>query len=160
MLDEAYGQETKATGLIFSQIFNSSSGINRLNQFIQAEAITKDLNPYYTSIQKLHSRDTDLIALCEDKILKILANKDALFNADGNTNIVGNSAVLGQSIPFVGEYGISQNPESFASYGFRAYFTDKNRGVVLRLSRNGLEEISAADMRDFLQTIYTLQVSY
>ena len=149
VLDEAYGQETKATGLIFSQIFNSSSGINRLNQFIQAEAITKDLNPYYTSIQKLHSRDTDLIALCEDKILKILANKDALFNADGNTNIVGNSAVLGQSIPFVGEYGISQNPESFASYGFRAYFTDKNRGVVLRLSRNGLEEISAADMRDF-----------
>jgi len=60
-----------------------------------AEPITKDLNPYYTSVQKLHSRDTDLIALCEDKILKILANKDALFNADGNTNVVGNTAVLG-----------------------------------------------------------------
>jgi len=149
VLDEAYGEETKATGLIFSQIFNSTSGINRLNQFISAEPITKDLNPYYTSIQKLHSRDTDLIAFCEDKVLKILANKDALFNADGNTNIVGNTAVLGQSIPFIGEYGISKNPESFASYGFRAYFTDKNRGVVLRLSRNGLEEISAANMRDF-----------
>lgn len=149
VLDEAYGEETKATGLIFSQIFNSKSGINRLNQFIMAEPITKDLNPYYTSVQKLHSRDTDLIALCEDKILKILANKDALFNADGNTNIVGNTAVLGQSIPFVGEYGISKNPESFATYGFRAYFTDKNRGVVLRLSRNGLEEISSANMRDF-----------
>ena len=149
VLDEAYGEETKATGLIFSQIFNSTSGINRLNQFIAAEPITKDLNPYYTSVQKLHSRDTDLIAFCEDKVLKILANKDALFNADGNTNIVGNTAVLGQSIPFIGEYGISKNPESFASYGFRAYFTDKNRGVVLRLSRNGLEEISAANMRDF-----------
>jgi hypothetical protein len=149
VLDEAYGEETKATGLIFSQIFNSRSGINRLNQFIQAEPITKDLNPYYTSVQKLHSRDTDLIALCEDKILKVLANKDALFNADGNTNIVGNTAVLGQSIPFIGEYGISKNPESFATYGFRAYFTDKNRGVVLRLSRNGLEEISSSNMRDF-----------
>ena len=149
VLDEAYGEELKATGLIFSQIFNSRSGINRLNQFIMAEPITKDLNPYYTSVQKLHSRDTDLIALCEDKILKILANKDALFNADGNTNVVGNTAVLGQSIPFIGEYGISKNPESFASYGFRAYFTDKNRGVVLRLSRNGLEEISSANMRDF-----------
>ena len=149
VLDEAYGEEVKATGLIFSQIFNSTSGINRLNQFIAAEPITKDLNPYYTSVQKLHSRDTDLIAFCEDKVLKILANKDALFNADGNTNIVGNTAVLGQSIPFLGEYGISKNPESFATYGFRAYFTDKNRGVVLRLSRNGLEEISAANMRDF-----------
>ena len=149
VLDEAYGEETKATGLIFSQIFNSTSGVNRLNQFIAAEQITKDLNPYYTSIQKLHSRDTDLIALCEDKVLKILANKDALFNADGSTNIVGNTAVLGQAIPYIGEYGISKNPESFASYGFRAYFTDKNRGVVLRLSRNGLDEISAANMRDF-----------
>ena len=149
VLDEAYGEEIKATGLIFSQIFNSTSGINRLNQFIAAEPITKDLNPYYTSVQKLHSRDTDLIAFCEDKVLKILANKDALFNADGNTNIVGNTAVLGQSIPFIGEYGISKNQESFASYGFRAYFTDKNRGVILRLSRNGLEEISSANMRDF-----------
>jgi hypothetical protein len=149
VLDEAYGEEVKATGLIFSQIFNSTSGINRLNQFIAAEPITKDLNPYYTSVQKLHSRDTDLIAFCEDKVLKILANKDALFNADGSSNVVGNTAVLGQSIPFLGEYGISKNPESFATYGFRAYFTDKNRGVVLRLSRNGLEEISAANMRDF-----------
>ncbi len=149
VLDETYAEEKKPTSLIFSQIFNSTSGINRLNQFIAAEPITKDLNPYYTSVQKLHARDTDLITLCEDKILKVLANKDALYNADGNTNIVGNTAVLGQSIPFVGEYGISKNPESFASYGFRAYFTDKNRGVVLRLSRNGLEEISSANMSDF-----------
>lgn len=154
VLDEAYGEELKATGLIFSQIFNSRSGINRLNQFIQAEAITKDLNPYYTSIQKLYSRDTNLITLCEDKCLQILANKDALFNADGSTNVVSNNAVLGQALPYAGEYGISKNPESFAAYGNRAYFTDKNRGVVLRLSGGlgggqGLTEISAANMRDF-----------
>ena len=154
VLDEAYGEESKATGLIFSGIFNSRSGINRLNQFIQAEAITKDLNPAFTSIQKLFARDTNLITLCEDKCLQILANKDALFNADGNTNITSNKAVLGQAMPYAGEYGISQNPESFAAYGNRAYFTDKNRGVVLRLAGGlgggqGLTEISAANMRDF-----------
>ena len=64
--------------MIFSQIYNSTSGINRLNQFVQALPITKDLNPIYGTIQKLHSRDTDLISLCEDKCLRILANKDAL----------------------------------------------------------------------------------
>jgi len=154
VLDESYGEESKATGLIFSGIFNSTSGVNRLNQFIQAEAITKDLNPAYTSIQKLFARDTNLITLCEDKCLQILANKDALFNADGNTNITSNKAVLGQALPYAGEYGISQNPESFAAYGNRAYFTDKNRGVVLRLAGGlgggqGLTEISAANMRDF-----------
>ena len=148
-LDEPYQEERRETGLIFSQIFNSISGVNRLNQFIQALPITKDLNPAYGSIQKLHTRDTDLITLCEDKCLKILANKDALFNADGNTNITSNNNVLGQAMPFAGEYGISKNPESFASYGFRTYFSDKNRGVVLRLSIDGLEEISSQGMSDY-----------
>lgn len=149
VLDEAYGEENRPTSLIWSQIFNSISSVNRLNQFIAAEPITKELSPAYTSVQKLHSRDTDLITLCEDKVLRVLANKDALFNADGSSNVVSNTSVLGQAVPFVGEYGISKNPESFASYGFRAYFTDKNRGVVMRLSRDGLTEISAANMGDF-----------
>jgi hypothetical protein len=148
-LDEPYSSETRATGLIFSQIFNSNSGINGLNQFIQALPITKDLNPVYGSIQKLHSRDTNLVALCEDKILKVLANKDALYNADGSANVTSNNNVLGQAIPYAGEFGISKNPESFASYGYRVYFTDKGRGVALRLSNDGLEEISRYGMEDF-----------
>lgn len=148
-LNEPYAEERRATGLIFSQIYNSTSGINNLNQFIQAEAITKDLNPVYSSIQKLHTRDTNLVTLCEDKCLSILAFKDALFNADGNSNVTSNNSVLGQAKPFAGEFGISKNPESFATYGFRMYFTDKNRGVVLRLSNNGLEDISRYGMSDF-----------
>ena len=148
-LKEPYAEERRPTGLIFSQIFNSSSGVNNLNQFIQAEAITKDLNPIYSSIQKLHARDTNVVALCEDKCLKILANKDALFNADGSANVTSNSAVLGQAVPYAGEYGISKHPESFATYGFRMYFTDRNRGVVLRLSNDGLEDVSRYGMGDF-----------
>lgn len=151
VLDEPYAEERRGTGLIFSQIFNSLSGVNRLNQFILAEPITKDLNPAYGSIQKLHARDTDLVTLCEDKCLKILSQKDALFNADGNANLTSNQAVLGQAVPFAGEYGISTNPESFSTYGFRVFFSDKNRGVVLRLSRNGLEEISAQGMSDYFK---------
>ena len=150
-LDEPYEEERRASSLIFSGIFNSTSGVNNTNQFLIAENITKDLNPTYGSIQKLHARDTDLIALCEDKCFKILANKDALFNADGNTNVTSNANVLGQTIPFVGEYGISKNPESFASFGFRAYFTDKARGTVLRLSRDGLTDIGAKQMSYFFQ---------
>ena len=151
ILAEQYKQETKKTGLIFSGIFNSTSGINRTNQFIIANPITKDLNPYYGSIQKLYSRtrDGDLITLCEDKSLKILADKDALYNADGNANLTSVNRVLGQAIPYVGEFGISKNPESFVQYGFRSYWADKNRGVVLRLSNDGLEEISNKGMSDF-----------
>jgi len=151
ILEEGYELERRKYGLIYSGLYNSTSGVNNLNQFIQAEKITKDINPSYGSIQKLHTRDSDLITLCEDKILKILANKDAVFNADGNTQLTATQNVLGQTIPFVGEYGISKNPESFASESYRAYFTDKIRGSVIRLSRDGLTPISEHGMKDYFR---------
>jgi len=148
-LEEPYLEERRTSGLIYSGIYNSKSGINNLNQFIQAEKITKDLNPTYGSIQKLHTRNTDLLTLCEDKILKVLANKDALYNADGNMNLTATANVLGQTIPISGEFGISKNPESFASESYRTYFTDKTRGTVLRLSQDGLTPISNVGMKDW-----------
>jgi len=153
LLDK-YEEEHRKYGLIYSGIYNSTSGVNSLNQFIAGEKITKDINPSYGSIQKLHSRSTadgDLIALCEDRVLKILANKDALFNADGNPQLIANNSVLGQTIPFVGEYGISKNPESFASESYRVYFTDRVRGAVIRLSKDGLTPISSHGMKDWFK---------
>ena len=148
-LDEPYNEEIRSSGIIFSQIFNSISGTNNLNQFIQAESITKDLNPEYGSIQKFHTRDTDLITLCENKSMKILAKKDALFNADGSTNLTSNAQVLGQTITFQGEFGIAKNPESFAEFGFRMYYTDATRGAVLRLSGDGITDLSDYGMHSF-----------
>ena len=150
-LAQGYKEERKSSGLIFSGIYNSTSGINETNQFIQAEPITKDLNPTNGSIQKLYARDTDLVTFCENKVFRILANKDALFNADGNTNITSTRAVLGTATPFTGEYGISKNPESFAAESYRAYFTDQIRGSVLRLSRDGITPISDVGMKDWFK---------
>jgi hypothetical protein len=148
-LDEPYREETREHGLIFSGLYNSNTGLNNLNQFIQAQKITKDLNPTYGSIQKLFQRQTNLVVFCEDKVVKVLSNKDAVFNADGNPQLVANERVLGQVTPFVGEFGISKNPESFASESYRAYFTDKQRRAVLRLSMDGLTPISDAGMKDW-----------
>ena len=150
-LESGYKEERRKYGLIYSGLYNSNTGVNNLNQFIQAEKITKDVNPIYGSIQKLHSRDTDLVTLCEDKVLKILANKDAVFNADGNTQLTATENVLGQTVPFAGEYGISKNPESFASESYRAYFSDRTRGAVLRLSMQGLSPISDHGMHDWFK---------
>tara|TARA_Y100000114_G_scaffold67384_1_gene61788 strand:+ start:604 stop:6711 length:6108 start_codon:yes stop_codon:yes gene_type:complete len=150
-LQEKYKQDTRTSGLIFSGIYNKNTSLNDLNQFIQADNITKELDTTYGSIQKLFARNSDLIALCEDKIVQIFADKDLIFNADGNTQLTASNKVLGQSRPFVGEYGISKNPESFASSSYRAYFTDKQRGAVLRLSMDGLTPISDAGMRDWFR---------
>jgi hypothetical protein len=150
-LEYEYKEEHRKNGLIYSGLYNAISGVNNLNQFIQAEKITKDINPIYGSIQKLHARDADLVTLCEDKILKILSQKDALYNADGNINLTATERVLGQAIPFAGEYGISTNPESFASENYRVYFADRVRGAVLRLSIDGLTPISDYGMKDWFR---------
>ncbi len=150
-LDEPYKEEVKSNSLIYSGIYNSNSKLNSLNEFITAEKITKDLNPTYGSIQKLFSRNSDLIAFCEDRVVKILANKDAVFNADGNPQLIASNRVLGQATPFAGDFGISKNPESFAKDSYRAYFADKQRGAVLRLSMDGLTPISEAGMGDWFR---------
>ena len=151
---DPFMEESRPNGFIWSGIFNSITGINNTNQFILAEGIQKELQPMFGSIQRLHARDTNLIAFCEDKVVRILADKDALFNADGSTNVTASNNVLGQTVPFTGEYGISKNPESFATYGSRMYFTDKNRGVILRLSQDGLTEISSKGMSDYFRDLF------
>ena len=151
VLEEPYEEERRKYGIIYSGIYNNISGVNNLNQFIQAEKITKDLMPSYGSIQKLYTRDKDLITLCEDKIIQIFVDRDVLYNADGNTQLLATNRVLGEAQPFRGNYGISKNPESFAAESFRAYFTDKQRGTVLRLSMDGLTPISDIGMHDYFR---------
>jgi len=149
VLEEPYLEDRRSSGLIYSGIYNSISNVNNLNQFIQAEKITKDLNPDGGTIQKLYTRDTNLVTLCEDKVFQILASKDALYNADGNPQLVATDKVLGEATTFAGDYGISTNPESFAVDSFRMYFADRIRGAVLRLSQNGLTPISSIGMTDW-----------
>jgi hypothetical protein len=148
-ISEKIEEQHKSSGLIWSGIVNGRTGVNESNQFNQALPITKDLLPTYGAVQKLHALDSRIIILCEDKILRALSDKDILYNADGNPNIVATNKVIGAVEPYAGEYGISTNPESFASYGFRYYFTDKKRGAVLRGSADGIEVISRYLMSDF-----------
>ena len=148
-LAEQYREERRKNGLIYSGIYNSTSGVNDLNQFIAGEKITKDVNPSYGSIQKIHTRNTDLLTLCEDKVLKIIANKDALYNADGNPELIATNRVLGTAVPLPGEFGISTEPGSFASYADNCYFTDASRGSVMKITGDSIAPISQVGMVDY-----------
>ena len=146
-----YGEEHKGSGMIYSGLYNSTSGVNELNEFNTGEKIQKDLNPAYGSIQRLKQRDTDIVVFAEDKILQVVANKDAVYNADGDPRLIATNRVLGQAGAFAGNYGISKNPESLAWDNYRMYFTDKERGTVLRLSQDGLTPISSVGMKSWFR---------
>jgi hypothetical protein len=146
-----YGVEHKSSGLIHSGLYNSTSEVNDLNEFNMGEKIMKDLNPIYGSIQALKTRDTDVVIFAEDKVLRVIANKDAVYNADGNPQLIATNRTLGQVIPYGGDFGISQNPESLAVDQYRMYFTDKQRGTVCRLSMDGITPISNAGMKSWFR---------
>ena len=142
--------ETRSSSLIYSGIYNSRTGINNTNQFSVAEDITRSLDPANGSIQRLYAEDTNLIIFQEDKVSRALIDKDAIYSAEGQGSAVSTlNLVIGQIVPYGGKYGISEDPESFAIYGYRKYFTDRRRNAVLRLSMDGIEEISRYGMTDF-----------
>ena len=147
-------QERRKHGLIWSGVYNSNAGINDTNQFIMAESITKDLNPVYGSIQRMLNRNTRLIMFCEDKILRAVTNRDLLFNADGNAQLVASNKVIGDVQAYQGDYGIATNPESMSANPYAVYFTDAVRGKVLRLTTEGVVPISDAGMKDYFADLF------
>jgi hypothetical protein len=158
VLGEQIKEERRKHGLIWSGIYNSNSGVNDTNQFIAAEKITKDLNPIYGSIQALLNRDTRLVMFCEDKVLRGVTNKDALYNADGNPQLVASNKVVGDVTPYKGDYGISKNPESIAVTPSTTYFTDSIRGRVLALYENGIQPISETGMKDYFSDLMSSNI--
>tara|TARA_B110000483_G_scaffold53669_1_gene66880 strand:- start:230 stop:1681 length:1452 start_codon:yes stop_codon:yes gene_type:complete len=151
LVEDEPNEALKASGLIYSGIFNSRTGINRTNVFSVAEEITKTADPANGSIQKLFAEETNLTILQELKCSRALINKDAIYSAEGAGAVTSSNLVIGVIQPYVGEYGISKDPGSFASYGYRKYFSDKNNNVILRLSRDGIEEISSYGMTDYFR---------
>ena len=148
------GEERRGNTLIHSSgLFNTRTNTNQLNQFNESEGgLTINLDPSDGTIQKLFAEDTQLIIWQEDKVSRSPIDKDFIYSAEGGqVPVTSNTQYLGTIAPYSGEYGISRDPASFAVYGTRKYFTDKNRGVVLRLSNDGLTEISGAGMNDFFR---------
>ena len=144
-------QVHRFNSIIYSGLYNSRTGFNETNVFSVGEDITKSLDPAYGPIQRTYASDNDLTILQQNKISRALIDKDALYTAEGGGSVTSTNLVIGQVVPYVGDFGISDNPESFARYGYRRYFADAFRGSVMRLSRDGLTEISEYGMSDYFR---------
>ena len=154
VVKENFAEERRFNTLIHSSgLFNSRTNVNYINQFNESEGgLTISLDPQDGSIQKLYADDTQIVVFQEDKLSRSPINKDFIYSAEGGAvPVTSNTQFLGTIAPYAGDFGISKNPQSFAAYGYSRYFTDKNRGSVMRLSQNGLVEISNSGMSDIFR---------
>ena len=146
---EDYEEEHKFASLTYSGVFQATTSTNKLNEFNLSLANFKNLDKRYGSVQKLKARDTDLLTLHQDKITSVLYGKNLLYDAVGGSQVASIPEVLGNQIAYPGEFGISDNPESFATWGDVCYFADEKRGSVIKLIGNEIIPISTQGMGSF-----------
>tara|TARA_R100001377_G_scaffold29435_3_gene15997 strand:+ start:7158 stop:8642 length:1485 start_codon:yes stop_codon:yes gene_type:complete len=160
LVEEEPNGTRRGNSLIYSGIFNSRTGINNTNVFSVADNIIKSVSPANGSIQKLHAENTNLTIFQELKVSRALIDKDAIYSAEGGGTVTSSNLVIGAIQPFIGKYGISTDPTSFAIYGQDKYFSDRNNNVIMKLSGSGLSEISSANMIDYFRdTLGSLTVA-
>ena len=167
VVQDNFAEELRFNTLIHSSgLFNSRTGINYINQFNESEGgLTVSVDPQDGSIQKLAADDTQLLIFQEDKISRSPIDKDFIYSAEGGQiPVTSNTQFLGTVAPYAGRFGISKDPLSYSEFGFNKYFTDRNNGSVLKLTPQGIEEISNIGMADFfrdaLKAAITITSSY
>lgn len=139
--EEDYSEVTRYSDLTYSESFIESTGFNGISSFNQTLINWKELDKGNGPIQKIVAREGNLLVYQTDKVSQVLYGKDVMYNADGTSNVAKVPYVLGESVPYAGEYGMS-HPESFEKEGNRCYWVDAKRGQVLRLSNNGISPIT------------------
>ena len=152
--DDSYkGEEVRSNTLIYSGIYNSRTGINNTNQFPIDKPITLSVDIQQGGIYKLFAEDQLLNIFQEEKVRYVPVNKDIIYTAEGVPLSTSTNVFLGDVVSYGTNYGIGKNPESFAYYAGRKYFVDKPKGAVLRLSRDGITEISNYGMRGYFRDV-------
>jgi hypothetical protein len=153
---EQYKAIRRSTDLIHSEAFVESSNINGLNVFNTATGNFKELDKQYGSIQKLHSRDNDILILKERKASKVMFEKGLLYNADGSSNVSSNNQTLGPEVTYLGSNGIGKHPESFAENDYQIYYANPEQGEMTRLSIDGTTPVTKG-MSDWFRDIFRTQ---
>jgi len=147
--------------VFFSEPHVSTGAINGLSNFNLANTPYFDYNKDFGSIQYLSNQNNDLIIFHESKVGRVLVGKDILNTASGEGLVsLSNNIISDYSIVYSGQYGCSLNPESIVKQGNVFYFTDIQRGSVLRLSNDGITVISEYGMKDYFRDLGELYLKY
>lgn len=135
------------TRVIYTEAFVPDSLVNGLSTILDTSF--EDYDRDHGSIQKMYTEDKRIIVFQELKVGQVLVNESILRDQSDQAFIATSTSILSDIVYFAGEWGIGRQPESFAVYGTRKYFIDIYRGSVLRLSRDGITEVSEVKMHNY-----------
>lgn len=153
---EQYTQIHRMVDFIHSEPYIEGSNVNGINVFNTATGNYKELDKQYGSVQKLVSRENDIVVLKELKASVVPFQKDFIYNTDGSSNVAISDKIFGQERTYQGSNGIGKHPESYAENDYQIYYANPEQGVITRLSMDGTTPI-VNGMQDFFRDILRTQ---
>jgi len=124
----------------FSQSYQVSTNINGTNSFYFENFDEYDRS--FGDVMRLHVRDRYLKVYQKFKVGNVPILTQIIKDSANNPLQANTDKLINKIQYYEGNYGIGDASTSLAWNNFADYFVDNYRGVVCRLSQNGIEPIS------------------
>ena len=148
-----YAKEKRREATItYSDVYTLDTQFNGLHSFNFSQRPYMDYDLTYGSIQKLVSRETNVVMLQENKCSTLMISKGIINSPSGDSGLTLSTDILPtEQQTLGGNYGPCLNPESVAVHEVTVYFIDIRRGVAVRIGGDGITVISDYKMKDFFR---------
>lgn len=140
--DENANQVTYPVMHRWSLAYQTNTNINRTSRFYPQnfDEFTRE----FGAIKRMMFWDKTLTIFQERKCGRIGVYNKFITDAAGSQQLITTTDIITQNNVqyYNGEFGVGNQPDSVVQSGFAYYFTDPIRGKQLRLSRDGLTDLS------------------
>lgn len=124
----------------FSEAIQANTNVNGLNRFYPNNLHDCDIS--FGEIIRTKTRDRFVRVFHKLKVGSIPLYSEINRSPDGTTVNVVTDKLLNPVQYYNGDFGIGDNPESLASFNYADYFTSNIKGVICRVSQDGVVAIS------------------
>ena len=140
VIDANAAQTYFPTVIRFGQAYQSNTNLNATNRFYYEDFDEYDRT--FGDVLRLHVRDRYLKVFQQFKVGNVPILTQIVKDVTGNPLQANSNQLINKIQYYAGNYGIGDAATSLAWNNFSDYFVDSFRGVVCRLSQDGIIPIS------------------
>ena len=140
VIDVNASQTYFPTVIRFGQAYQTNTNINATNRFYYEDFDEYDRT--FGDVLRLHVRDRYLKVYQQFKVGNVPILTQIVKDVTGNPLQANSNQLINKIQYYAGDYGIGDAATSLAWNNFADYFVDNFRGVVCRLSQDGITPIS------------------
>ena len=140
VVDENAGKVYYPTLIRFGEAYQANTNLNNINRFY-----FENLDEYdrgFGDVMRLHIRDRYLKVYQKFKVGNVPVLTQIVKDVAGNPLQANSDQLINKIQYYAGNFGIGDASASLAWNNFSDYFTDDYRGVVCRLSQDGITPLS------------------